>query len=479
MSRFDSMIAKGINTFDADATAADIALGKTAYVANQKIIGEAIPGGGGDYSIVGRTIDVEARTTITKGDRIVGEANNEYVTPTLAFSNISVPITSLSKDNEVALNWASGTPTLISIYFRNQAGNFDSSDSIALTVDISLTKSPVLSQDGTLAIYSKGSDIIIIEIDKEAKTATYYHPNSFSYDYDDGNATYVWRITNPECSMTAHGLIFEKDGTKYICCEAKCNSVARSDSTLGTNKYWVCLFEYMGNGEIAFYRVLQRDIQSDDIKGAWWNGTDLFFEPTTYNQVAKIFRYDFASETSTQILSSSGSSIASMSSNCKYIALSYHTNYSYSGDTTNAAIYKVNSDYTTTRLAYVIVNSSRYGTTYRCYVSDDGQYLLYCDEGSGSDAYRKILKLENGALSVMYSNTNLRNGAYNDVFNIIQTYMANNKIISAVPGAEAEYLISATISEDCSTADRIYGVASQDLVVGERGEARGIFNTFT
>ena len=59
---------------------------------------------GGDYSDLGYKIDVEARTTISKGDKVAAILNEEYDAQEVGVTNVGYSnIVSMSKDKSVAI----------------------------------------------------------------------------------------------------------------------------------------------------------------------------------------------------------------------------------------------------------------------------------------------------------------------------------------------------------------------------------------
>jgi hypothetical protein len=119
-----------------------------------------LPSGGG-YSDLGYGIDVEAQTTINKGDKIIAIPNSEYVVPTLNKTQTQSALWTISGDNSVAIAYSGGNSQIIGndstlvIWFKNEeTGQFDTSYSLTLEnypISTKLYSSFVINEDGTLA----------------------------------------------------------------------------------------------------------------------------------------------------------------------------------------------------------------------------------------------------------------------------------------------------------------------------------------
>jgi hypothetical protein len=115
------------------------------------------------------------------------------------------------------------------------------------------------------------------------------------------------------------------------------------------------------------------------------------------------------------------------------------------------------------------------------YVSSDGRYV-YSSGGYLFDTLEQdpTLMPKYKVVSAHNSQLYIVNG-FLDINNFVPVYTNTTPypsyIVSLAPSTDAQYIATKHASTDCSTPDRVYGVASDNLATGARGKARALFIT--
>jgi len=457
---------------------------------------------GGDYSDLGYGIDVEAQTTINKGDKIIAIQNSEYVAPTLGATQTQTAMFSMSADNSVGIAYSGGnaqsitTGVSVDIWFRNsETGQFDTSYTITFEdypISQKCYTSFVMNDDGTLAYVSGyvsannathyDNVLIVLEIDKENKTASYRYitvafdnliwggPSSASYKVLIDSLILDGRYisTNSAGSRGTNGVAIGN----YIICKATAHARKVIDDTYYSiaNIIVVCTYdktthtlslEYYtkAGSQDVFISNSNLNILGNCVK---INENEILFHGGQY-----LFKYD----TQNNELSygqSTGVNINAFSKNGRYFALANGT------ATLTIKIYEVSFLDLTVSLVYD-KTFSNVGSTVRryAYISNDGRYVWV----DSSQLFDRMTETFYSTPSVSGSNHSLPSMTF-DVNYFVDMYFNSTpypcNILALTPGTDAEYLVSKYESYTGNDSAGIYGIASEDLVVGQRGEARAI-----
>ena len=465
-----------------------------------------------DYSSLGYGIDIEAQNTINKGDKIIAQTNSSGTVPiyngTLSYNGI----VAVSKDQTVALQAVSGQlaqeitegSQMVVLFLDEQTGQYGDGYTLTFTnfptSNFSLYNSFILNEDGTLAYSSNFKSIsnavafenvcIVIEIDKENKTAQYFY-KTFSFPNciagGSSSATYTVTIDSPELNGSMVNNTGAANGTvghaieNYVICASYAHVLNAATGTYSSVKKVLTIYIYDTETHTFvldyYFQPLASPVSLDN-GGQWGTATSIDNDNFLFVVSSSSTTHYYCKYTkSTKAFSIS----ASVSSNSINGVIRFSNGGHYTCHIVNSSsnatitVYSISHlDLSLTQSTQkVIPNSSRQSTV--GYVSDDGRYV-YCSAGVLYD-----LLNETSYLNDMITTST----GY-----IINTFLTVNRFVlyrgssrpykaqirALTPGSDAEYIASATQSTDCSSAG-IYGIASESLVVGQRGEARALFQT--
>lgn len=416
-------------------------------------------GGGGsgttsDLSSVGSTISVEARTTIDKGDRIVGIKNDDYVTPTLGSTPLGISLQILSADESVGIG--GGTVQagfIIPIYFKNETGTYDAYGlEITDLGGITYSNGFIINEDGTRAVTSNGANVLILTIDKTNKSATYSYTTVNISNVPIQGTSYEARITNPSISTSRSGILV----SDYLICESKAYVTKVADgSTRGTqniltiykcNNSSLSLIynEGIPTGTSQSYNTFSI-LDGNGVR----IGDEILFGARKYSGAARLGRYSIASNTvSIAEISTSATLGNYLSKNGEYFCVS---------NANTSVLYSVNL----TGLSVNQIKTFTSFTNQATFPNNDGNLVV---NSKGVYNVKSDTKLYGGAVPV------------NKFFDE-KRWISSGAIYSVTPSTTAEYLISSIFTFEM-VADRIYGIADKSMTVGTQGTARGLFNTF-
>lgn len=454
-------------------------------------------GGGGDYSDLGYAIDVEAQTTINKGDKIIAIPNSEYVAPTLGTTQIGSGCIAVSKDNSVAIVYLGTnagnltTGSSISVLFRNEeSGQFDDSYMITLEnypINTKANSSFVINDDGTLAYVgaydnvsgaiSYNNVLIVLEIDKVNKTAEYlYLQPSFDNLIFGGSDSSKYKVLIDSLQLNGSFVTSTSNNGNsggavgnYIICSAIAHARKTADDTFFNSRNSICVFKYdrtTHSIDLEYYSKYGEQpsfVNSALIRGNIVKISDdeILFKIDSYyikyNTTNKEITYGTATSV-TGCFSKNGRYIATISGSNPAIIKVYEVSF---------------SDLTITKIYDKTISPSPAGNKQVAYVSDDGRYV-WTNTGTLFDVVDETFYAVSG---IGTSNYCLPSGFF-DVHDFIGLYTNSTpyvaRLFSLTPGTDAEYLVSKYESYTGNDSAGIYGIASEDLVVGQRGEARAI-----
>lgn len=417
--------------------------------------------GGGSFENVGTEVSIEAETTIEAGDLIVGVENDEFITPSVVSSSVGGTIVALSEDMSVGFGSATITSnTVLPMYFLNEeTGAYDTynlqlNDISSLTqYNARITTADMLiNEDGSCALIGYGvttsnincgNSVLVIDIDKANKTATYKvltnvigqlvntGTSSDSYYVNNSTLNESWikgqtLFRNNIVIANIRSYIHRKDTGAYY----------NSGNALAAFRYTGDGFECIYNDPPTVGSSTGRSV----LASANCEENEIAFVLKTNSMMLYSFNTETNSYRSITYLSGSAVSDARFSKNAKYL-MSLRNLYSVSYVDLSMTLIKA--------ISYVGAPSS------------DGN-LIATAQGIYDSNNTKVYSI----------NAIPTNGFFEP-----SKWVSGGTIYSIVPSTTAEYLVS-KIANFTMESQKMYGIANEDLVVGETGTAQMLFNTY-
>lgn len=438
MDRFDDMRSKGLNTYDADATTADILEGKTAYVAGQKIIGTLQQGTSGGFGSVGVPVTAQPTIPIEKGDVVYGIKNENITVPTVGSSTI--PINAIWCDDcsvgYEEKNLGDST-TSIDIFIKN--GDYYNSVTVPLTFETGewassgYNRTPCtkmdINTDGTIVGIVTQKKIRIIEVDKENITFNLIEIPLANVELENlaRFGTSIAFVGNLVCFMT---------------------------SLNGTASTYTCYIgKYTSNGFITDIKLLYADNYVFE-SVCYLEEYDKYLltkgSVTAYSQLFEIKIFSDGSYTVSSSIHVSGQEEGMMSKNGKYIC-----NYN--------KLYRLDRETLTVTQIATLGFITQKATTW---VDSTGQYIFYYYNQSTSGIYR----VSDGKMLI-----SIFERLRGKFFEIVDDYcIIGNSKYSLADSDEAEYIVTPT--KNMVDGANMYGIANENIDVNEVGKVQLLFN---
>jgi hypothetical protein len=449
-----------------------------------------------DFSDIGHTVSVEAKTSFYAGERFVGVKNDSYLTPTM--SSLALGITSIidaSEDLSVAVpsQTITATSTTITIGFLNDQNAYELVDVALPSAVSSITSNLTLAasnctvnEDGSLIaigglMTNEGSkntsNVITIETSIGSKTATASWQGALDYGYKSDYADYTaWAYGSPTVMILTKNYL--------LCTMAVAYQYTKADGTIasGTNIGGGAIFYYNGNSfSQAIYKSPSNiSYSNSDIWDkncvAWADDSTLI----TISRYLNSFNYQirkFVLNGSTIVSMANrgmgvwstdnyGGTQYAISGNARYIARADRI----ASDRTTEYVWSFHSvDLSTTQIGYRSNNYKESGyTSYKLIPDSTGEFVYNTNK-------KQIRRITDLATNV-YNGGGGMSSKHFDIMNGMFYRDGVNKRFLSPRSQEAEYLITST-GAAITTEDRIYGIVPKAMLMGEIGTARGLFRT--